>query len=881
MTFKALSAVGIYALAITFGLALAGKATAQGRPPPPSGANPIGSAEVDANGRCDLQKYGVTVGPNDSWPFTFVVDPTFLADPKFVRNSTPTGGGRIARKPQAFERVDIIALSTDPDRTLALVRLRNPDMCGWMPRSALLWPKPSSSNDDPLVLIAEGPLPLKMREFSRNSAMKQNDLFVKAVLHNSQGAETVEVPYYLDLGKTRRGTERQFNILDVFDRRSAPDPETGRTIEFYLLGRQSGQLLGWVRDRDVYIWPSRMSVYWAGTKQGFAFTREDMKGTPDIRETGEEPRERNVRRFPVIGQDPSSEELSNDKSFREATPQDRKRRIRRIEIVFPAEACPRDSTDASKCVSAEVLDQRRRELDARIGRLKTVDVLLLIDGTESMEPYLRAAAAAVANVVSSTSSRQDLRELTLRVGAFVYGDYRGNVSDQAFEPIVPLLDPRGLPGGGMDALAKVDAIRTKIGNDPQIDLLEAPFAAIIRAAKTAGWRPEAETRIIIHIADNGNRDYRRTSRDTMAGKNRDGPCHESDNATLIETLQVSDVVNALAENHVLYVPVNVLGRVDPRCGLPYANTIFIEQARAIFTQLLRRFKPGIASDLPQDPVLLSYDPKQLRETEYSRLEKITSALRRAFDLAFVGPAKITAERLCASDPESEGCKRSQGMLSSFEPIVTTVFEATRERAVGKDTDVKSIGELRQVVRRGFAPLLLPNGREQFTYWVALDPETLQSLNSSISNFCVEFENLNKRTIIIKDLLGRTTQGQSGEQLSLSDALAKRYSVPLNIESPYLMLDLNTLMRMAKGDSDNTKNLGMSLCKSRQLLTGVRRSGWRTDPAKMLCPPPKPGCDSMKELCVTCAVADGQSWPYEWEWTDGGTLIIYVPLNYLP
>jgi hypothetical protein len=833
----------------------------------------IESAEVDVAGKCDLERYGVKSDGFGYLAYTFVVDP----DPALMRNSSPTGGGPVQRKPQPLERVNLLGASSDYSKLF--VQFESPVTCGWIARSALLIPRRVKANENPLDALMNGPDALRMFEFSTEKRMQGNELSAKAVLHNAKGGGTLDVPVYADLGTRRLRNEKLFSILDVYDKRSGKDAETGRTIDYYLLGGSdrgsAASLAGWVRSADAYIWPSRMAVYWAGTKQGAAYTNENMTGPADILESGEEPPERNVRRFPVISQLPPPEELWSDPSFRTAKPEERKARIKQLEIIFPAEACRVDAgTGGKDCIDAGELERRRRVLDDRIRRYKNVDIMFLVDGTESMEPYLRATASAVAELARRPPPKT--RELRLKLGAFAYGDYRTNqaqLDNVAFMQVVAPLDPTELADGGMGALNDVAAIRKQIGSDPHSDALEAPFAALIRTAKYPRlWRPEAATRIIIHIADHGNRLAGRTSRDSMQGE-------ASGSSPLVETVTTDDVVRELAAIGVEYIPVNVLSRVD-QGREPIANKMFQEQAQEIFTKLIARRKQGaLAQNLRNAIVFSTYDRNNLTETEAARSARIGDALRRAFDLALAGPAQVNAEIICSSEPDSEGCARSKAMLSQFEPIVTTIIEARR---AANDLDTKDIAGRQQVVRRGFAPLLLPDKREQFTYWMALDPGQLNQLTALFRRLCQEFEYRGSRESLVRELVGENVKDVAGEmKLTLSQALEKRYSIPSNLESEHLALSLGEFTKKAKHEK-GVPEVWRSLCKSNELFTGIGRTGWRVNPSSMTCTGPKEGCDGSRgDRCVTCEVPPAGRTRYLWEWSDSSVIIFYVPVNYLP
>jgi hypothetical protein len=155
-----------------------------------------------------------------------------------------------------------------------------------------------------------------------------------------------------------------------------------------------------------------------------------------------------------------------------------------------------------ECIDAGELERRRRVLDDRVQSYKNVDVMFLIDGTESMEPYLRATAAAVAELARNPPQKTRELELSLArspTAITVRTKHKSTMLHlrRSLRRLIP--QNSRVAGGGAE---RCPAIRKQIGSDSQSDALEAPFAALIRMAKFPRlWRPEAATRIIVHVAD--------------------------------------------------------------------------------------------------------------------------------------------------------------------------------------------------------------------------------------------------------------------------------------------------------------------------------------------------------------------------------------------
>ena len=435
----------------------------------------------------------------------------------------------------------------------------------------------------------------------------------------------------------------------------------------------------------------------------------------------------------------------------------------------------------------------------------------------------------------------------------------------------------------MRSLANPTPIMQRIGKDENDDLLEAPFAALIQASKkdVAHWRDQARTRVIIHVADHGNRERNQTSEQTMAKND----VRRSDDVGLVETIGIDQVVGALRDSGISYWPVAVFGG-DPARVVQAperhrrARELFQQQAEQIAHATLRGNTDAGRS---LKFLTLTFDPNVETESLTERVVGIQKALRVAFQQAVVPARTVRAETYCAENPNSQECQQSLDMIKGLEPIVTQVFAIEREaREVSPETTL-DIARREQVVARAWLPPRNTRNQRQLTYWMALDPYTLNQLKGAMSDLCNGFEFHAQRADSIERTLGRNINpGQTGRLFNtLQSGLEARFSIPANYASEYFALDLEILKQDAMSDSEIVRGLWQAICRSSFMLSQVQVRGTRFDPKQAQCTKPALGCNSNNGACVTCTPPQQRIENYLWEVPDVGAPIFYVPVEYLP
>lgn len=353
---------------------------------------------------------------------------------------------------------------------------------------------------------------LDARVVVKNRANGQTGHIQRAPLFNEPFAGDVEPPE-----SARRGSIGYFEVLSVFDIRRA---DGGRCRTFRdkdcflrvgstnLTGTQAGRVRtrGWLRGPDVEIWPSALAVYYGVGKQGLKIHQTDPSariGTPfasfGSREQiiayqpdgrYEEPPQRNIMRFPVI----RGTALSGPGQGGNGRAPGQDGASYTYEIVFNGQACLIRADGTDDCVPEDKVKRDIADLGIITAAIDTIDVLFVVDATESMGPYLRSVVQALRQHISGKVSSGLAG--SFRYSVAVYGDYNRKRDGG--------LDFYSTPfSSDIGALRPIENANTY--DDENKDKFEAPFAALERAALNAQWRPNAANRLLIWIGDHGNR----------------------------------------------------------------------------------------------------------------------------------------------------------------------------------------------------------------------------------------------------------------------------------------------------------------------------------------------------------------------------------------
>jgi hypothetical protein len=777
---------------------------------------PLEEIEVGAQAQCPAtevldQLIGGKGGSSLGFGHTFVVT---KAPPVFQgasKDSPP-----IEIRPGIFDRVILFGRAGGLTRRILVSwtqgRARH---CGFMRAEDLLIRDKAEIETDFLL----GPEPLMVGDIDPDE--RHSVLTLKAVgaRANIQAFETPD-------RSVVHQTLGLFEVYTIHERKRGISPASARNDWYYLIGREGrgeDQVFGWVHADDVYLWNSRLAVSWAGTGKGRGWLDERMTGEPFLTEAAgyTEPADRALRRYPVITQVPSTR-LAHDAAAKlppTAIALDYDRLISRYLVAIPGVTCMRRETDTGRCTSATDTGDLRRQLPENSDALRYADILLLIDGTESMDAYFPSAVEAIKTFAAEMPGREDRAKPTIRIAAATYGDYlTSRPSDGIFyRSLAPFEDISHDQPRGLKHLA---SFRSSAAADPvNKDRLDAPFAALIQAASRTPWSARAGIRVIVHIAAHGNREEGRTS---------------GERSTLVETAKIGSVIAELNSRGIVYVPIAVVGRPDRTDD---RNT----QARDAFLRQAAEIKAATGGG----EVIRAYSDTRRQETAEQRRAVILQALHGVVSISVEASRLLDARELCTRRPDHARCKEP-GSAGPHREAVAYVWVRPVEQ--GDRGEVSTLN-----------------------YYVALNERSLDE-SRAVSFLCAQMKPDNPGLAVdFLDQLSKFMSGPAQQKVRTSELAGTRLSLPVLEKNPALNVRIAVIERAVRTkDEAVLKKLRLPYCKSSYLLELVRAG--RRIPLDKIRQDPATG------LITPMVAPQRYSWQVK---TDRGEAYWYVPITYLP
>ena len=304
-----------------------------------------------------------------------------------------------------------------------------------------------------------------------------------------------------------RDAKAFFSVLEIYDIETVIIG--GRAGAMLLVGDGDGRVFGWIDEAALRLWPTRLGLFFDENVRGVIFSergsaishfrRGDGEPTPDVRSQGSEAVRQHVHggnplvSYPIVRTlPPSSADVRG-----EVDPA-------LHEIVFVGQT--------GKGSTADLIQQAR--ISQAITNLHRINIMVVMDTTESMLDYLPAVTSGVARFIEQFGADSQNREgqyPDVRLAAYAYSDFKSAKRTGIGDPIkIKQLMPPVDIGPGFDVTSQLDAISTHAGlSDDAGEFREASLEAVIALAgrfeKDEDWFRDGP-RIIVHIADHGSRD---------------------------------------------------------------------------------------------------------------------------------------------------------------------------------------------------------------------------------------------------------------------------------------------------------------------------------------------------------------------------------------
>jgi hypothetical protein len=752
----------------------------------------------------------------------------------------PFGETRVPGPPLPFRtRVTKLPGKRQGDRIL--VKVTAGSQCGYIQASKILDGNPLKVIDiDPDEQVRVGIF-----------GVVRNNWTIKAMLRSNPKIDTVahEATLFDAPGGEGRPfkSSRVFNLFNVFkvDKRGS-DPEDW----WYFVGgdqvADDKVLSGWVRGGNLFLWGSGVAVYSSPDKGAPFDVYLDVqtleKGVKPFatRSDVEPPAERDIPKFPVL-----------DQIFKNAN-RDRKAGIPPIayEIGFFGEGCLRardcETADASdKFGSAQIGD-----LMSKIGEIVRtagqIDVMFVIDNTDSMSQYFSPIARAVSRWAKAAAGKQPGR---IRFGASIYGDYRDRL-----RPSIENMDFRLIAQFDADA-SRLERALLGVGA-PFGDLIgdqpEAGYAALVRAAREGLWAADAGYRLIVWIGDQG------VVRDP--GK------------LAFDPVDFTQVQREIEDKKVFLTAFNVAG------SRPKVST-FVEDVRrvldrsklALGVSALRTFDGGALTR--EEPELAAQRVTELLDVVlyYAKTVPEWIQSQRGKNVEGVAPPKQRVEETVSLTPKTTDLPLTKLV------DVSDLRDGLFKRMGLTPEEVERVYSLKQIMTKGFVSY--DTQRKNVAFYAAMEPGRFSLFLGSLVEMCRQMgydDDIRGRIRGVMLTLAQNLGGDpyNPERETLAEYFDRAIFIPKRHFASWLDKSETEFATMWTAASTEAKNkLRFSACRSAFLLQQMGASQ---------------KVESLGDLEFDEGLGKVQLKPgrgtrtYSWLWSTESKIEYYfVPADYLP
>ena len=572
-----------------------------------------------------------------------------------------------------------------------------------------------------------------------------------------------------------------FSILEIHD---VAANENGDPV--VLVGDGEGDMFGWVELKHLEIWPTRLGLFYDVEGKGYLFSKlqdlitnwRDGEPDPNIR-PGLPPDEladyvhgnRQLLSYPIV-------RTSNQRTDIFADPHD----TAYHEVIFLGR-----STNSA---AADLVSDT--ELAGRMDALQQLNVMLVVDTTESMLPYLPLLRQGISGFIRKY--REDLQNPSLRLpdmrlAVYAYSDFQSSSATALDDPIdkKTLMPPRSVNegvdlSGPLQAIADHDGIRDRAGLRE-----EAAFEAVVQQARRfendGGWFEDGP-RFVIHLADHGSR----------------------------SSLNMDVVQRELNKVRTRYIPLSIITGDETPAAKAAREAMAVQAQKTMETFLAN---PTQADVFKID--LLDFEQKTPKVVSDGLRFVMGAAARSAREVRATGAGSGAASDQSADayelrDRAASQIELSQRLLEEFG------LDDLSEEAVF------------QAAAIGFAPLVIrEHGLERdldWTYTVALDPEQASVLEFALSELCrvIGTPGDERKFISLIARLARAFSGDDVEdQSDLYAILADLGNLP-GAEKSFMAVQPRVLRdRIDSDDPKVVAGLRRDVCWTSYHFTNMRNS----------------------------------------------------------
>jgi hypothetical protein len=560
-----------------------------------------------------------------------------------------------------------------------------------------------------------------------------------------------------------------------------------------LVGDGEGDMFGWLDLQSVQLWPTRVGLFYDENGDGGLFSSQrDLilnarRGEPQPNITpglsvdelegfihGDLP----LISYPIV----RSVDPALDPTVADGTPPYH-------EVIFLGQTGDGSASALlEESVFAEAVEQIQR-----------INVMIVMDTTESMRPYLEPVRNGVTEFVRQYRVRRadaSNRLPEMRIGVYAYSDFADAATTRLGDTIdiEQLMAPTRINRDfniepALSGITSHTGLDDRAGGTGPLGVYaEAAIEAVSTLSQNFERDPtwfENGPRIMIHLADHGSR--------------RDLP--------------ISRVVDVLGDRSVYYIPVPV--RTDDRGDRQRADArdAFVEQAKALFMQ---NVADGEDIDTMIPRIDFSDPSDRTARLVAAQLDLAMEEVRQA---ARYFRTSILGEDLGKDREEARRATEARDLASSRIRIDERILE-------DRGLDAESARVIVEA-RSGFAPARLrgKNGEIDipWTYTVALEPPQVNNLQDKFEALCQLVGRPDKRQSF-RDLIVDLVESFSGDAVSTNTevvtALSDLAEIPGASRSLLSQPAQVLLQRIDSTDPDVVAQLRKDICWISYHMTNV-------------------------------------------------------------
>lgn len=738
-------------------------------------------------------------------------------------------------------------------RVLARVGGEN-GICGFVDSADVIWHRPGQpmtayeirGREEGALLSDDGDIVLN--EWSVKAVLRSNP---KEIVEN----DAMVAPIYQQPARIGKPTtSRVFGLYNIWDVRRGEDSST-EDWWFFIGGENllnHNTLAGWVQGKHLFLWESSVALHANpdAPNGGEAFKVYDSfkslrAQTPNgLLSSGaelESPEDRDIPKFPVL------RPLFDSREARQAGADPRA-----YEIGFFGQGCA-----DGECLGASEIGGRLARIGQLVDQAGNIDFLFVIDNTESMRKYFpeigKAVSTWAADVVKERAKTG--AKGIIRFGAAVYGDYNNPSGENWASDGLDFHVLANLSARGADAIAR-ELQNVPLFKDSRVDPPEAGYAAIVRAARSVQWSPNAAYKLVIWIGDMGVRP-----------------------AGLGDPVSDQQVRTALIENDLFFAAINVAGQYREN-----QTRTFLSDAAAILSNSGAEQSKSVAGI---EPIATCKQDDCKGESPIAAAEQVTSVLTSVFADAIGVKASIQGRRqreLGTDSPSADSTPAAPAAPTIMDIPSVKLVDTSRirqrvlERYGLSEHQIDQYMKLNQLMDRGYVEFDKVN--RNLGFFAATDTVvTFGQLQTMLRSTCDAMggDDLGTRLIGVLTNLAFTLGGDDFDRTRETPAqyLARRLFIPKQHFPTWLDKspdEIDTVWRTA--NSRTRLDMRFNVCRSYFLLNMIERN------QKI------PSIDLIvwdDEALGTLRVKD-ETKIKEFRWivgTDTQIASYYIPVEYLP